>query len=227
MYGLITSNVAPTRDLQAMSEYLLETRANWRESMYGAVVFTRAGTYVPHQDPVTLPVEPNATDAGLSYTVLQNTTFYHAAPTFMNAINSAIYANGSATGRSIATHNHPLAYTLRQKTIITSYFNFAAAIIIVLAFAFIPASYVVFVVKEREGVRGDGGPKHQQLLSGVSIPAYWLSTWAFDNITYLLPGALAVLLCYVFQVSCGAACECGPFPLNVSQRNSQRFAIYR
>jgi ATP-binding cassette subfamily A (ABC1) protein 3 len=67
----------------------------------------------------------------------------------------------------------------------------------------VPASYAIFVVKEREGVRGDGGPKHQQLLSGVSIPAYWFSTWAFDNLTYIIPGGLAILLCYAFQVRGG------------------------
>ena len=76
------------------------------------------------------------------------------------------------------------------------------------AFAFIPASYAIFIVKEREGVRGDGGPKHQQLLSGVSIPAYWLSTWAFDNVSYLIPGSLAIMLCYVFGVRRGARMGC-------------------
>jgi len=29
--------------------------------------------------------------------------------------------------------------------------------------------------------------KHQQLVSGVSIPAYWLATFVWDNITYQVP----------------------------------------
>lgn len=37
-----------------------------------------------------------------------------------------------------------------------------------IAFCFLPASYVIFVVKERE-VKA----KHQQIISGVSLSAYW------------------------------------------------------
>ena len=28
-----------------------------------------------------------------------------------------------------------------------------------------------------------------------------LSTWLFDNVSYIIPGGLAVLMCYVFNVS--------------------------
>ena len=95
----------------------------------------------------------------------------------MTLVNSALlrwlHGDAGPDAHTIATHSHPLPYTRRQSLLLASYFTFGAAVIIVLAFAFIPASWAIFVVKEREGVRGDGGPKHQQLISGVSIPAYW------------------------------------------------------
>ena len=193
---------APTRDLQAMSAWLLGDKLNYRESKYGAVAFTSAGTEFATQDPVRLP--PGSADGVVTYTVLANSTFAHGAPTFMNIMNTGLlrWMRGDTAGTlSIAARNHPLPYTKRQATLLSSYFTFGAAVIIVLAFAFIPASWAIFVVKEREGVRGDGGPKHQQLISGVSIPAYWCSTWLFDNVSYLIPGGLAILMCVAFQVS--------------------------
>lgn len=62
--------------------------------------------------------------------------------------------------------------------------------------AFVPASYIQFVVKEREV-----SAKHQQLISGVSIPAYWLSSWVYDALSYLPTAFLCVAVCYGFQIS--------------------------
>ena len=41
-----------------------------------------------------------------------------------------------------------------------------------LAIPYVPAAFATFIVRERE-VKA----KHQQLVSGVSIPAYWMSAW--------------------------------------------------
>lgn len=50
---------------------------------------------------------------------------------------------------------------------------------IMLAFAFVPAAFALFVVRERETKA-----KHLQVVSGVSFIAYWLSTWLFDLASY-------------------------------------------
>ena len=42
--------------------------------------------------------------------------------------------------------------------------------------------------------------KHQQLISGVSIPAYWLSSLTYDSITYLLPGSIALIIVKAFGI---------------------------
>jgi hypothetical protein len=39
-----------------------------------------------------------------------------------------------------------------------------------------------------------------QLISGVSIPAYWLSTFAFDIINYMLPCFLSIILIVAFDI---------------------------
>lgn len=64
-----------------------------------------------------------------------------------------------------------------------------------IAFAFIPASYAIFVVKEREH-----GAKHQQLISGAGLIPYWLSSFLWDVISYLVPAALTISLFFVFQL---------------------------
>jgi ATP-binding cassette subfamily A (ABC1) protein 3 len=43
---------------------------------------------------------------------------------------------------------------------------------LLLAIAVIPASFATHIVRERE-VKA----KHQQIVSGVSFPIYWLSNW--------------------------------------------------
>lgn len=61
--------------------------------------------------------------------------------------------------------------------------------------ASVPASFVVFIVKEREV-----NAKHQQLVSGVSIYAYWLSNYLFDILSYIVPGGLSLLVIYGMDV---------------------------
>jgi ATP-binding cassette subfamily A (ABC1) protein 3 len=87
------------------------------------------------------------------------------------------------------------------------------------AFSFIPASYAITIVKEREI-----SAKHQQLISGtsghvcppcgsgscvyrfataagVSIPSYWLSTYAWDAASYIVPCTLSIVMCSAFGMT--------------------------
>jgi ABC-type multidrug transport system ATPase subunit len=165
-------------------------------SRYGAVMINEAKT-------VTQGTKQIPTYA--SYTALINTTGLFAAPTFVSMVHSGIY-NWYATAMSadptvsanvtISVTNAPLPFTKLQGTIINSLLSFIAVLFIVIAFSFIPASFAVFIVKETE-VKA----KHQQLISGVSIPAYWLATYTWDAINYALPCIMAIILVIAFDVS--------------------------
>ncbi|WP_369124542.1 ABC transporter permease, partial [Salmonella enterica] len=85
------------------------------------------------------------------------------------------------SGASITTRTFPLPLTSVEATLFGSLLTSSAAMIIIIAFSFIPASYASFIVKEREV-----SAKHQQLISGVSIFAYWIANFAFDALTYLV-----------------------------------------
>ena len=63
------------------------------------------------------------------------------------------------------------------------------------AFSFIPASYAIYVVKEREY-----GSKHQQLISGTALVPYWAANYTWDCCSYLIPCFLTMSLFFAFDV---------------------------
>ncbi|XP_057535190.1 ABC transporter A family member 1 isoform X2 [Amaranthus tricolor] len=163
--------------LLSMSEFLMSSLNESYQSRYGAVVMDK-----PYDD------------GTLGYNVLHNSTCQHAAPTYINLMNSAILRFAvSDSNMTIQTRNHALPMTNSQHLQHHDLDAFSAAIIVSIAFSFIPASFAVPIVKERE-VKA----KHQQLLSGVSIVSYWASTYVWDFFSFLFPSAFAVVLFYIF-----------------------------
>ncbi|XP_058083562.1 ABC transporter A family member 1 isoform X2 [Magnolia sinica] len=163
--------------LISMSEYLITSLNESYQSRYGAIV-----------------MDDQNDDGSLGYTVLHNSTCQHAAPTFINLMNSAILRLATENDNmTIQTRNHPLPMTSSQHSQHHDLDAFSAAIIVTIAFSFIPASFAVAIVKERE-VKA----KHQQLISGVSILSYWFSTYIWDFISFLFPVSFAVILFYIF-----------------------------
>ena len=66
---------------------------------------------------------------------------------------------------------------------------------IVIALAFVPAYTVLFLVKEREV-----GMKHQEIISGISIPAYWLSEFLWDTLIYVIVVAIELFLMWAYSM---------------------------
>jgi ATP-binding cassette, subfamily A (ABC1), member 3 len=196
--GLPTLALIPADDLNALgstyaiSKWLLDHRNG---STDASTVSTEGGAsrYVAFS---LGDLQQNEVSAYASYTALVNTTAFHTTPTVINMINSGLYnwLNRNA-GASIRVINAPLPFTNRQSVVVSSITSFVSVLFVVIAFSFIPSSFAVFVVKEREV-----GAKHQQLISGVSIPAYWVSTFIWDIVNYSLPCAAALILVASFGV---------------------------
>ena len=184
-------------DAFAMSSWLLAHRNGSSDADAAGGAEAGASRFVA----VTLSrlaSEGAAADAGAfaSYTAFVNTTAFHAGPAAVNLVNNGLFnwVSGGA-GASIRTTNAPLPFTQRQYTVVSSLTSFVSVLFVVIAFSFVPASFAAFVVKEREV-----GAKHQQLVSGVSIVAYWGATFAFDLANYALPGCAALALVAAFDV---------------------------
>jgi ATP-binding cassette subfamily A (ABC1) protein 3 len=170
-------------ELAIMNNFLL-TDANYDYDgvRYGAVTFDDS-------------TDATAVPPLYAYNVMVNASAVHGAPAFMNLVNTAIMRTLTTGTGSITVSNKPMPLTLLQEQTSQSGDAFSASTYIVIGFAFLPASYAIFVVRERET-----GAKHQQLISGVSLPAYWLATYIWDVVSYLVPSGLVILFFVLFDI---------------------------
>jgi ATP-binding cassette subfamily A (ABC1) protein 3 len=170
--------------LYNMSRYLLSTpesdlRQEGGSSIYGSV---------------TIADSTNASQ--LIYNILVNGSALHAPGIFVNLVHSSyLQALTGSLSASITTHNHPLPQTYQQENQSAAVDAFVVSLFCMIAFCFIPASFAVFVVKEKE-VKA----KHQQVISGISIYAYWISTYLWDTISYLPTALMVIAIMYAYGI---------------------------
>jgi ATP-binding cassette subfamily A (ABC1) protein 3 len=67
--------------------------------------------------------------------------------------------------------------------------------VVSIGFALIPGAIVSFIVNEREK-----NLKHMQLISGMSLIAYWTSNMLFDFIKAIIPSGIVIGLIYAFDL---------------------------
>lgn len=92
---------------------------------------------------------------------------------------------------SVTTTPYPVTPQLREKAESSS--GLFIAFIVAIAFALIPQTIVQFVLHEREKKL-----KHMQVISGMSVAAYWISNLIFDIVKAIIPAAIVVGLKYAF-----------------------------
>lgn len=68
--------------------------------------------------------------------------------------------------------------------------------VVSIGFALVPAATISFILNEREK-----NLKHMQLISGMSLPAYWVANYIFDILKGVIPSALVIGLMYAFQLN--------------------------
>ncbi|KAF1328332.1 Atp-binding protein, partial [Globisporangium splendens] len=134
----------------------------------------------------------------LGYNIMANSTSTHSAPTYEAMMDESIHrfllskkSPNSTTHVTVRVSTHPFPLSFKTKSIFNSYLSLPAVVFIVIAFTFVPASMMPFLVKEKQS---EQNAKHQQLLSGVSFAAYWIANFVFDTLLYLVPMAAAIIL---------------------------------
>lgn len=128
--------------------------------------------------------------------VYHNTTGFQSIPTYFNAIAEAITELATGKDTAFKLFNHPLPYTIKQTSLGRNAGTFFSAMIFSVGMAFIPTGIITFICRERED-----NVKHQHLISGVSIPAYWLSNYAWDALKHLVPAIFCSLCVLWFNIS--------------------------
>ncbi|GMF14304.1 unnamed protein product [Phytophthora lilii] len=155
-------------------------------------------------------VHASATEQMFGYHLFVNTTAAHGAVIFKALMDQALYRfiAGGATGSTDVTlkaNTYPLPMTAATQALFGSFLAFTACIFIVIAFAFFPASIVGFLVKEKQA---EHNSKHQQLVSGVSLPAFWLANYLWDLLTYVIPFIAAIALIQIFDIAAFTGNDC-------------------
>jgi ATP-binding cassette subfamily A (ABC1) protein 3 len=131
-----------------------------------------------------------------NYTCFVNTTAPFSINLCINTMENVIYsAIRKDSASKISMDIVPLALTKQVAAFNNTAVGFIAAILVSIAYAFVPASLIVLLVKEREN-----NVKHQQIVSGVSLFAYWLSNLVVDWVKFLIPAGATVLIFKIYDV---------------------------
>ncbi|GMF11425.1 unnamed protein product [Phytophthora lilii] len=80
--------------------------------------------------------------------------------------------------------------------------GFLVALVVMLAFAFIPAAIVAFVVHEKDPIQN---AKNLQLVRGANVSAYWMSSWTHDLLLTIIPIAASAIIIPLSMTPSGAS----------------------
>ena len=124
---------------------------------------------------------------------------FHSPAISLNFLNNAILQNlKSSTSYTITTTNYPFDRSLSDNTgsVAASALGtgFSIAFLVLFGMAFLSTSFIIFLIKERMN-----GAKHLQKVSGVGSFIFWLSTFAWDFINYMLPVIFCVVVFAAFN----------------------------
>jgi ATP-binding cassette, subfamily A (ABC1), member 3 len=118
---------------------------------------------------------------------------YHIPPLTLNLISNSLYKYYSKSStNTINVINHPLPRTLDEKvndnqSRDATSFNVASGL--TFGFSFLIASFTMFLIKERVSTS-----KHLQFMSGCNVYVYWISSFIWDILNYLIPLAFTIIL---------------------------------
>ncbi|XP_063236956.1 phospholipid-transporting ATPase ABCA7-like isoform X2 [Bacillus rossius redtenbacheri] len=121
---------------------------------------------------------------------------------YLNAINNVVLRaslpRGAKTNQyGMHVYNHPMNYTKQEmetELVQQSGISLLHSIAVIFALSFVPASFVVFLVEERVS-----NAKHLQFVSGVNRMVYWVSTYCWDMMAYMVAALLCVFVFLAFN----------------------------
>jgi len=134
-----------------------------------------------------LPLLPeNSTEVAVPIptpvSIMHNATSPHALASFNQAYMDYMYKTCfSSPTAQLTAINHPLPLTPQQSIEIRTILSGLASLFLLIPYCYIPAAFIVFLVKERVSKS-----KHLQLVSGVNMSAYWIATYLWDMCLYLV-----------------------------------------
>ncbi|CAF3930645.1 unnamed protein product, partial [Didymodactylos carnosus] len=117
---------------------------------------------------------------------------------FNNALLRSIVPSEVAKDYGITAIQHPLPQTQIQLDLdlqTRGYIELFTAVCVIFALAFVPASFLVFLIDERATTS-----KHLQLVSGVNGLIYWISNYAWDIVNFTVSLIFCVIIFLAFRI---------------------------
>ena len=184
----VTGVMADPSNTTQFADWLYTSESQLQLSRYGALVYQATTTSPQHNttSPTSLPL---VADNVALYT---NTTYLYSLPLYYTTYNTALlrYLTGSPTAQ-ITLQFWPFPQTANSQVLVNS----ITAIVIGIAFAFIPSNFIYYTVKEKT-IKS----KHQQFISGVTPFTYHAAHFIWDFINYLVPAILCLIVIAIYDI---------------------------
>ena len=123
-----------------------------------------------------------------------NATSQQSVPYFSQYMYESILTNVNPDATfNVQTSPFPAFYVFESRAASGQALDFG--FIVSIALALIPCVIISFIIKEREQQ-----VKHMQVISGVSLPAYWLSNLISDIVKTYVPIFIILILMAIFSL---------------------------
>ncbi|CAF2526312.1 unnamed protein product [Rotaria sp. Silwood2] len=174
----------------SVNEYLLKSHHAFTDNRYGGLTFGEQ-------------IEDDYFNRSHAL-VWFNNKGYHALPSYLNVMNNLILRSKIsdptiAAKFGISTYSHPFTLNsdlLSQQSLEQRISDFGVAITVLCAYSFVPAAVILYLV--REYVTQE---KRLIFICGVKPLIYWLSTFVWDLVYYLILISLTMALIKIFNIS--------------------------
>jgi len=126
------------------------------------------------------------------YNIYVNATALYGLPLQLTQMSQALLRESTADPTaSLKFTISRMPYSRTEAQLFDSIAGALSAIIVAIGLAFLPAGYIVFIVKEKEI-----NAKHLQLISGVDVKAYWISNFAFDLVIHFIASLGSIVIIF-------------------------------
>ncbi|XP_041364383.1 uncharacterized protein LOC121379797 [Gigantopelta aegis] len=184
---VMSGNNLQNLDRRDIPEYLLKSFSKFIELRYGGWAMEQ-----PEE------ASTNATAVQVWF----NNKGYHSLPSFFNGYSNALLrakvdpaSNPAEYG--ITTYNHPITLhglQLSFENLGQQAADAGIAMVILLAYSFIPAALMIYLINERINKE-----KQMQFISGVRPAMYWTASFLWDLILYACTVVLMIVAIAIFR----------------------------
>ena len=127
-------------------------------------------------------------------TLMHNATNWHSMPILINTLYDALLLQATGGASTITGFTQDLPLDDASKAFIDSFLAVFAAILIMVPYSFVGATFVTPLVREKES-----GSKEMQFICGVGTVTYWFASWTWDLCMYLIIELASFIVFIIFN----------------------------